>query len=122
MTTEANENVTKASRRHQRTENRRSTLNYLYFMRFSILLWLSPLLLIVLDNGHGGLIKSMVHGLLALEHPWQFVSAGALVFFTCAAAMVTARIVCAYGPERFNVAPPRMWEVGSQMSWWVVAR
>ncbi len=97
-----------------------STLAYLYFMRFSILLWLAPSLLVILDSYGGGLVRSITHGLLVLENIWQYFSSGALAFLVCAAALTSARIVCAYGGERFNVGPPRWWKVGPQMSWRVV--
>lgn len=97
-----------------------SAVAYLYFMRFSILLWLAPSLLVVLDSYGGSLIRSITHGLLVLENIWQCFSSGALAFLVCAAALTSARIVCAYGGERFNVSPPAWWNVGSQMSWRVV--
>src|SRR5437016_496667 len=96
------------------------TLAYLYFMRFSVLLWLTPSLLVILDSYGGGLVRSITHGLLVLESVWQCFTSSVLAFFVCAAALTTARIVGAYGGERFEVGPPKWWRVGPQMSWWIV--
>jgi hypothetical protein len=97
-----------------------SFLQYLYFMRFSILLWLSMPLLAVLDRYTGA--AAATRGIVALNDAdagmWQFFFAAFFTAINGWIALLSARIVCAYGSERFLTPPPPRWAVlaGKDMS------
>ena len=124
-----------------RSERITRLLTYSYFLRFSLLLWLFLVILPLLDwfTPIGG----VTHGMFALElqrnifFGWpsssgtlgstlgpygfgQFIWVGFYVTLTGWVALLSARIVCAYGEERFHVAPPESFEIrpGRAMSWW----
>jgi hypothetical protein len=96
-------------------EGHRELIGYIYLLRFSILLWLALILLPILD--WAGLSTSVTHVMFALEGFGQFVAVGFYVVLTGWIALLSARVVCAYGEERFGVAPPRAFAVGHDMSW-----
>lgn len=79
-------------------------LQYLYFLRFSLLLWGTLLLLIVLD--WAGLSASVTRVLLTCIDGWQAMYATATVVLVGWLALLLARVVCVYGPRRFGVEPP----------------
>jgi hypothetical protein len=102
------------------------TLQYLYFMRFSLLLWGFLILLPVFDLG--GISTSITRGMFALElkqallFSWpadrfwnvgQFIWVAFYVVLCGWIALLSARVVCAYGEERFATAPPAWLQVHS---------
>jgi hypothetical protein len=88
-------------------------LNYLYFMRFSILLWLMMPALALLDMT---VSASMTRGIVALDSFWHLFLAAFFVTLNGWIAMLSARIVCAYGRRRFLTPVPRLFLVTSDMS------
>jgi hypothetical protein len=85
-----------------------SFLRYLYFMRFSILLWVSMPLLAALDMTGAA---AFTRGIVALNEPLQFFFAAFFTAINGWIALLSARIVCAYGNERFDTPPPPQWIV-----------
>src|ERR1019366_1222327 len=92
----------------------RSTLGYLYFLRFSIVLWLAlpSLLLLNLPATY-----SLAHGLFALERPFHYFYVGFFVALAGCVALLTARVTCAYGDQRFEIGPPKAFAVKKDMRW-----
>jgi hypothetical protein len=90
-------------------------VRYIYFMRFSITLWLFLILLPILDAA--GISTSITHVMFAISGLGQFVAVGFYTVLTGWIALLSARVVCAYGPERFESVPPKALEVGGDMSW-----
>jgi hypothetical protein len=96
-------------------------IQYLYFLRFSILSWLFLPLLILLD--HLGYTTTITRAFMAPDSPWQ---AFHIAFFTVSlemAVLVTARNSCMNGAERFQSPPPPSlsWLFGSSKPpavWW----
>ena len=91
-------------------------VKYLYFMRFSLLLWLFFPLFALLD--WSGALSAMSRGIVAMESGLHLTLAS---FFVAAAgwvALLSARVACAYGEERFGSKPPHYLSVGTKMSWW----
>jgi len=115
-----------------------ATILYLYFMRFSILLWAFLVFLPALD--WSGATNSFTHGMFALEvrgglpFAWasgwlwslaQFIWVSFYVFLSGWIALLSARIVCAYGGDRFKSMPPRFFKIAGEtpsdregMSWY----
>lgn len=85
------------------------TLAYLYFLRFSLLLWGVMPLLIVLDALH--VSSSVTRVLLTLSDGWQSMFAAGSIVLVGWLAMMLARIVCVYGTSRFGIAPPKILEI-----------
>jgi hypothetical protein len=81
-------------------------LRYLYFLRFSILLWLFPLLLIWANSPARA--RSLVSGIVTPSHLFQYLC---VAFFLVAASFVVlilARIVVINGKERFGDDAPQL--------------
>jgi hypothetical protein len=79
-------------------------LQYLYFLRFSILFWLFLPVLVLLD--HLGYSTTITRAFMAPSSLWQ---AFHIAFFTVSLGMVvliTARNFCMNGAERFLSEPP----------------
>lgn len=79
-------------------------LQYGYFLRFSLLLWGTLPLLIVLDVA--GVSTSVTRVLLTCCDGWQAMYATASVVLVGWLALLLARVVCVYGPRRFGVETP----------------
>ena len=78
---------------------------YLYFMRFSLLLWLFLPTLALLDISPG--VASITRGILTPYSPVQWILTGFTVVLPGWFALLAARIVCSYGPERYaSPVPP----------------
>ena len=92
-----------------------ATLKYLYFMRFSIMLWLFFFLLVALDWSE--VLSAMTRGIVALDSGWHLFFASFFVVASGWVALLSARIACAYGEERFGCAPPPFFLIGQNMSW-----
>lgn len=86
---------------------------YLYFMRFSLLLWLLMPLLALLDINPG--IASITRGILTPSDWLQWIFTGFTVVLPGWFALLAARIVCAYGPERFGTPVPPCFIVYDKM-------
>jgi hypothetical protein len=79
-------------------------LQYLYFLRFSILFWLFLPVLVLLD--HLGYTTTITRAFMAPSSLWQ---AFHIAFFTVSLGMVvliTVRNFCMNGAERFRSQPP----------------
>lgn len=92
-------------------------VRYLYFMRFSLFLWLSMIVLALADRVPT--IASISRGILTPFNAWQWVFSGFAVVLPGWFALLAARIVCAYGEDRFGVAPPPFFYVPNRMQWFV---
>jgi len=88
---------------------------YLYLLRFSLLLWLSLPAFVVLDWKN--VLTTATRGILTIESGWGWIWAGFFVTLTGWIALLSARITCAYGEERFNLEPPNWMKVGTNMTW-----
>ncbi len=91
----------------------RQFFSYLYFLRFSLALWLALPGLLGLYFG----VPSLAHGIFALELPIHFFYAGFFVTLAGCVALLNARIICAYGEQRFGVEPPKALAVTQDMRW-----
>ena len=91
-------------------------LRYLYLMRFSLLLWLSMLGLTWADMFSGA--ASITRGILTPFSPWQWIFTGLAVVLPGWFALLAARIVCAYGKNRFGIDPPPWFEIVDKMEWY----
>jgi hypothetical protein len=94
---------------------RLSWLNYLYFIRFSIFLWLVMPTLALLDWLK--ITTSITLGILTPETGWQLFFSSFFIITSGWLALTLARIVCAYGEERFGTAPPAPFTIGQTMNW-----
>ncbi len=92
-------------------------IRYLYLMRFSLILWLSMVVLALADLDPGA--ASVTRGILTPFSRWQWFFTGLAVVLPGWFALLAARIVCAYGQERFGVVPPPCFEIRDRMEWWV---
>lgn len=88
-------------------------VKYLYFIRFSLMLWLFFPLLAVLD---GTKLSAMTRGIVALESKWDVFFASFFVTVAGWVALLAARITCAYGKERFGSEPPPQFSIEREMS------
>lgn len=83
-------------------ENFSPTLQYLYFMRFSLLLWLFPLVFALLDSGAIAVsATSLSRGIWVPEYWEGFTCVGFFLVATGCVALITARTVVLNGVERF---------------------
>lgn len=79
-------------------------LRYLYFLRFSILLWFFPLLLCWADLP--GNLRSIVSGIVTPVTEGQYLCVSFFLVASSFVALMQARIVAINGEERFNESPP----------------
>ena len=99
-------------------------LQYLYFVRFSIILWLLLPVLAILD--WMGVTTSFTRGIFALESKPQAFWASFFVVATGVVVLITTRVVAANGRDRFLVDAPATLQrlFGSQSherTWWALA-
>lgn len=80
-------------------------LRYLYFLRFSIILWCFPLLLLWANQPQYA--RSLVSGILTPVHTVQYVCVSFFLVTGSCVALILARIVVINGAERFGSCPPR---------------
>ncbi|HZS27521.1 MAG TPA: hypothetical protein VFB76_09845, partial [Candidatus Angelobacter sp.] len=92
---------------------------YLYLLRFPLLACAFLLLFPMLDLRSDS-FASVSRGILSLESHLQFIFAGWMITAACWVAMITSRIILAYGKERVDVAPPPELAVTDKMSWLTV--
>lgn len=81
---------------------------YAYFMRFSILLWVFPLIL-VWANTTGA--RSLTSGIVTPSREPQYLCVAFFLASSSAVALILARIVVINGQERFGNDCPRLLEV-----------
>jgi len=75
-------------------------LRYLYFLRFSILLWFFPLLLVWANSPARA--RSLVSGIVTPSHLFQYLCVAFFLVATSFVALILARIVVINGKERFG--------------------
>jgi hypothetical protein len=85
-------------------------VQYLYFLRFSIVLWLVLPIFVVAD--WTGVSASMTRGIFALESAQQILWTTFFVLTANFVVLITARVVCVNGNDRFAVAPPTVLATG----------
>jgi hypothetical protein len=94
------------------------SIQYLYFLRFSIFFWLLIPILAWKDNPSG--ISAISRGIFTPALFGQFV--GAAFFIVCIGmvVLVTARLVCLNGEDRFLTEPPHWLEktLGTESEDW----
>ena len=90
-------------------------LAYLYFIRFSLLLWISMPALAAADWFSPA--ATATRGIVTLSYDVQFFFVSMVVVLTGWAALLSARIVVAYGEERFGIPPPARLRPEKDMSW-----
>lgn len=90
-------------------------LNYLYFIRFSLLLWLVMPTLALLDARK--ITSAVTLGILTPETWRQLFFCSFFIVASGWLALTLARIVCAYGQERFHTPPPVQFTIGRTMRW-----
>jgi len=97
---------------------------YMYALRVPLLACAFLVLFPILDLMSPGFAQAS-RGILSLENHSQLVFAGALAILTCWLAMILARVVLAYGNERFAIRtgeqcetpPPAELRVTGNMPW-----
>jgi hypothetical protein len=77
-------------------------IRYLYFLRFSLLLWSVPGLLALLNWK----VKALASGLMVPEYFQGYLCVGFFVSCTGYAALASARVTVINGPRRFGEAAP----------------
>lgn len=82
---------------------------YTYFMRFSILLWLFPLILVWANDPTRA--RSFVSGIVTPSRWPQYLCVAFFLISSSAVALILARIVVINGKERFGDDCPRLLEV-----------
>ena len=102
-------------KKDKEVSNAQKWLSYLYFTRFSILLWVSMIGLIFL-NLTG--VAAATLGILTLERWEHFIFCAFFIVIAGWTALLGARITCAYGKERFGFEPPSQLQLsrGKEMS------
>ena len=105
--------------RHSLRNHFGDVVRYLYLMRFSLILWLFMIGLTIADCTGAA---SSTRGILtpfagASFGNWQWFFTGFSVVLPGWFALLAARIVCAYGAERFGSAPPPCFYIFDRMEW-----
>ena len=81
-------------------------LRYGYFLRFSILLWIFPLLLVWANSPDAA--RSLVSGILTPSRWIQYLCVAFFMVSASFVALILAHIVVINGQERFGNDPPRL--------------
>ena len=81
-------------------------IQYIYFLRFSILLWCFPLLLVALNSPSAG--RTLVSGILTPVTPLQYLCASFFLISASVVALIMAHVVVINGKERFGDDPPQL--------------
>ncbi len=79
-------------------------LRYLYFLRFSILLWLFPLILVLANSPTAA--RSLVSGIVTPVTTIQYLCVSFFLIAGSFVALMLARVVGINGGHRFKEAPP----------------
>lgn len=80
-----------------------ASLIYLYLMRFSLVLWLAPVILLILDLFA---TRVFTRAIFIPEHWPQYLCNAFFEVSSGMVALATARLVCNNGEDRFNVKCP----------------
>jgi len=80
-------------------------LRYLYYLRFSILLWWIPLLLVWANGPNQA--RSLTSGIITPSRQIQYLCVAFFLASASLVALILARIVVINGQERFGDAPPQ---------------
>ena len=85
----------------------RSNLQYLYFLRFSLMLWLFPPIFAALDSGWFPVsTTTLTRGIFVPETPTCFLCVAFFILATGCVSLILARTVVLNGVERFSVPVP----------------
>lgn len=84
-----------------------TSLEYLYHLRFSLVLWISPAILAIV-GGTPQSPSSFLHAVLTPQYFGQFFISTFCAACTGILALILARVVCINGGERFYTAPPHL--------------
>jgi hypothetical protein len=96
-------------------DSRLRWFNYLYFVRFSLFLWLVMPTLALVDALK--ITSAVTLGILTPETLRQLFFSFFFIVTSGWLALTLARIVCAYGKERFGTPPPARFTIGPTMQW-----
>jgi hypothetical protein len=91
-----------ASGRHAVLHTIGTWVRYLYFLRFSFLLWLSPVVLISLNTTGA---RTLTSGIVTPEYLGQYICVSFFLVTTGFVALIIARVVVNNGGERFGTDP-----------------
>ena len=99
-------------------------VQYVYFLRFSIILWFLLPILAFLD--WKGITTSFTRGIFALESELQALWAAFFVVATGMVVLITTRVVVINGQDRFGKSAPRRLQglfgnVSHGRTWWALA-
>src|SRR5271154_1235371 len=84
------------------------TLQYLYFLRFSLFLWLFPLLFAALDSGWLALsTRTITRGIFVPEYWSGYACVAFYLISKGFVSLICARVIVLNGAERFNAPRPR---------------
>lgn len=84
------------------------SLQYLYFMRFGLLLWLFPLVFCLLDSGCLSIsTRTLSRGIFVPEYISGYLCVAFFVIGTGCVALITARAVVINGVQRFSAKSPK---------------
>jgi hypothetical protein len=94
-------------------------LSYIYFLRFSLFLWVLPIALLALD---ASMTRIFTRGIFLPEFCAQYLCNAFFLSSTGMVALVTSRLVIFNGEDRFGIMPPEMLDyflgdAGCQASW-----
>lgn len=81
-------------------------VRYAYFLRFSILLWSFPVLLVLLNSP--GVARSLTSGVITPVTPLQYLCVTFFLISGSFVALILAHVVVINGEERFGSAPPAL--------------
>jgi hypothetical protein len=79
---------------------------YLYFLRFSILLWIIPLLLVWANKPSN--VRSLVSGIITPSDGMQYVCVAFFLAASSFVALIMVRVVVINGKRRFAEDPPHL--------------
>ena len=79
-------------------------IRYAYFLRFSILLWWFPVLLVILNRP--ALARSLTSGIITPVTPLQYVCATFFLISGSFVSLILAHVVVINGKDRFGDDPP----------------
>jgi hypothetical protein len=81
-------------------------VRYIYFLRFSIILWLFPVLLVWANSP--AIARSLVSGIVTPVTPMQYLCVSFFLISGSFVALILARVVVINGNDRFGDDPPTL--------------
>ena len=78
-------------------------VRFIYFLRFSLLLWFIPLVLIGLNITSA---KTLTSGIVTPDYDQQYVCVAFFLVSSAFGALIAARVVAINGPARWNEGLP----------------